>query len=272
MAHLNCSFYSPSLKKNAKITVILPTVSADDYLFHDNHPDYYCEGAKYQTLYLLHGSYGDCMDWTLLANVGRYAQEHCVAVVMPSGENSSYVDMLHGEAYLTYISEELPEFLSKIFPLSKKREDTFIAGLSMGGFGTFRAAFEHPERYAAAASLSGALDKTRIQNSQEAHSKKMPLNYRKAVFGENLEACGGKDDLRVVLKKRLDENASLPKLYHTIGTEDFLKDSSEDFINYAKELGVSIEYVTHPGIHDWKFWDTYIQEVLDWLPLANNMV
>lgn len=272
MAHLNCSFYSPSLRKNAKLTVILPTVSADDYLFNDNHPDYYKEGAKYQTLYLLHGSYGDCTDWTLFANMVRYAQEHCLAVVMPSGENSSYVNMAHGEDYLTYISEELPDFLCKMFPLSRKREDTFIAGLSMGGYGTFRAALEHPERYAAAASLSGALDKTRIQNSDEAHSRKMPLNYRKAVFGDNLMEAGGENDLRRVLRKRLDEGAELPKLYHTIGTEDFLKESSEDFLNYAKEQGVEITYVTHPGVHDWNFWDTYIQEVLDWLPLANNMV
>ena len=71
MAHLDCSFYSPSLRKNAKLTVFLPTMSADDYLYNDDHPRYFAPDAKYQTLYLLHGSYGDCMDWCLLANVER---------------------------------------------------------------------------------------------------------------------------------------------------------------------------------------------------------
>lgn len=131
MAHLDCSFYSPSLRKNAKLTVFLPTMSADDYLYNDGHPRYFAPGARYQTLYLLHGSYGDCMDWCLLANAERYAQDHCLAVVMPSGENSNYVDMAHGEEYLTYITKELPAFLTTLFPLSTKREDTFIAGLSM---------------------------------------------------------------------------------------------------------------------------------------------
>ena len=40
----------------------------------------------------------------------------------------------------------------------------------------------------------------------------------------------------------------------------------------VKELGVEIKYTLHPGVHDWNFWDSYIKEVLDWLPLANDMV
>lgn len=273
MAHLDCSFYSPSLRKNAKLTVFLPTMSADDYLYNDDHPRYFAPDAKYQTLYLLHGSYGDCMDWCLLANVERYAQDHCLAVVMPSGENSNYVDMAHGEEYLTYITKELPAFLTTLFPLSTKREDTFIAGLSMGGGGAFRAALARPELYAAAASLSGGLNKALRPTGTEAHAAKMPLNYRKACFGETgAPAIGGKDDLMAVLKADVDAGKDLPKLYHTIGDEDFLRESSEGFLEYAKGLGVDIEYHVHPGVHNWDFWDRYLKDVLDWLPLANDMV
>ncbi|MEG1873912.1 MAG: acetylesterase, partial [Ruthenibacterium sp.] len=88
MAHIQCSFFSPALQKNANAMVFIPTVSADDYLGDEPMPDYCAADKKYQTLYLLHGSYGDCNDWVHLASVERYAQEACLAVVMPSGENS----------------------------------------------------------------------------------------------------------------------------------------------------------------------------------------
>ena len=142
MAYMDCGFYSKSLMKNARILVFIPTMSADDYLT-GNHADYYREHSKYQTLYLLHGSYGDCTDWTRFTNILRYAQERCLAVVMPSAENSCYINMAQGEPYLDYISLELPDFLSTLFPLSGKREDTFIAGLSMGGYGAFPVSYTH---------------------------------------------------------------------------------------------------------------------------------
>ncbi len=272
MAHFDMSFYSPSLRKNAKLTVFLPTVSADDYL-NDAPVRYYDADTCYQTLYLLHGSYGDCMDWALFTGLERYAQDHCLAVVMPSAENSSYVDMVKGEDYLTYITRELPEFLCTMFPLSRRREDTFIAGLSMGGYGTYRCALERPDQYAAAASLSGGLEKIDHSTSNEAHSVKMPKRYRKAVFGESGQAVAGSDnDLRVLLKKRVDEGAKLPQLFHTIGEDDFLREGGEAFLSYAESLGVHIDYRLHPGVHNWDFWDAYIKEVLDWLPLANGMV
>ncbi len=272
MAHFDLSFYSPSLRKNAKLVVFLPTMSADDFLL-DRPVRYFEPGAKYQTLYLLHGSYGDCMDWSLFTGLERYAQDHCLAVVMPSAENSSYENMVFGEEYLNYVTKELPCFLRRLFPLSAKREDNFIAGLSMGGYGTFRCALECPENCIAAASLSGALDKATTKTSNEAHSVKMPKRYRQAVFGESGQIVPGSDnDLRALLKKRVEEGADLPALFHTIGEDDFLREGGEAYIAYAKELGVEIKYTLHPGVHDWNFWDSYIKEVLDWLPLANDMV
>lgn len=271
MAHFDCSFYSDMLKKNAHVLVFIPTMSADDFL-SDEHVDYYRNGGKYQTLYLLHGSYGDCTDWARLSNVERYAQDHCLAVVMPSAENSSYVNMAYGEAYLNYISQELPDFLSKLFPLSKKREDTFIAGLSMGGYGAFRIAFEHPEIYACAASLSGALDKAALQESTGPHITKMPVHYRKAVFADIKKIRGSENDITVVLKKGIAENASMPKLYMTCGTEDFIFPSNLEFYEEAKDLSVDLTFIKHSGVHNWDFWDSHIKDVLDWLPLKHDLV
>lgn len=260
MAHIDCSFYSNSLKKNAHVIVFVPTVSADDYL-EERKVDYYSAEKKFPVLYLLHGSYGDCMDWPRLTGIERYAQEKGIAVVMPSAENSSYVNMEAGEAYLTYISEELPEFMCKMFPFSRKREDTYIAGLSMGGYGTYRCALEHPEKYGCAASLSGGLDQEVMKSVKLPHKGKMSASYVKAV---NLESDSD-NQLGNLLEKRISEKADLPKLYMVSGTEDPITPSGDAFYEKAKELGVEITYEKHPGIHDWNFWDTYIKDVLEWI-------
>lgn len=264
MAHIDCSFYSPSLKKNAHLIVFLPSVSADDYL-EDRPVRYYDPETRFPTLYLLHGSYGDCMDWCLRTGIERYAQEKGVAVVMPSGENSSYVNMAHGEAYLEYIGRELPEFTRKIFPLSRKREETWLAGLSMGGYGAFRVGLEFPETFGRLAALSGALDMQALQNSGEAHATRMPASYKNAVFADFHKVTGTRDDLAVLLAEQLAAGRPVPPLYMTCGTEDFILPTNEAFYSKAVELGVSPVFEKHPGVHNWDYWDGHIKDVLNWL-------
>lgn len=269
MAHIQMSFYSNALKKNANVMVFLPTQDADDYLFGSGNAKYAPE-KKYQTLYLLHGSYGDCMDWGRLTSVERYAQQHCLAVVMPSGENSSYLNMDYGEAYLDYIGRELPEFLRIMFPLSERREDTFIAGLSMGGYGAWRLGLEFPEQYGAIASLSGGMEMKKIQAGHSAHLDKMDHGYQAAVHGER--NCGDlRNDLLELLKADIADGKELPKLYMTCGTEDFIYSYNESFYADASQLA-PITYARHPGVHDWVFWDAHLPDVLNWLPLAGEKV
>lgn len=265
MAHIDCSFYSPSLRKNAHVIVFIPSMSADDYL-EERETHYYDAGWTCPVLYLLHGSYGDCMDWCLRTGIERYAQDKGVAVVMPSGENSSYVNMRWGENYLDYIGKELPEFMGRMFPFSRRREDTYIAGLSMGGYGAFRVALEFPETFGYAASLSGGLDMPTLQKSDEAHARKMPANYKAAVFTDCRKLEGTRDDLPVLLRERLEEGVSLPRLYMSCGTEDFIYPANEAFYESARDLGAEITYEKFPGVHDWDYWDAHIKDVLRWLP------
>lgn len=264
MAHIQCNFFSQALQKNANVIIYLPTQDADDYLFGTGNAKY-GRSRVYKTLYLLHGSYGDYMDWTRLANADRYAQEHNIAVVMPSAENSKYLNMYLGENYMDYIGKELPEFLGTIFPLSDKREDTYIAGLSMGGYGAMRIGLEFPERFGAICSLSGGLDMDMLNtgNTTEAHVAKFDKNYMKAI-SPNEKMAGTRDDLLYLLKAQLDAGKPIPKLFMACGTEDFIFPSNEKFYAEASKL-VPIDYTRAPGVHDWKFWDCHLQEALDWL-------
>lgn len=262
MAHIQLNFYSNSLQKNTNVMIFIPTIGPDDYLF-GSEEKYNLKGKKYQVLYLLHGSYDDYTSWTRNSKIECYAQEKCLAVVMPSVENSAYLDMKKGEKYQTYIAEELPHFLSVLFPISTHRKDTFIAGLSMGGGGAFRFALTFPERYCAAASLSGGLHMGILENCT--HLEKMPQNYKRAIYGDE-------ETMEVIdLLEKVDVSL-LPDLYMICGTEDFILPANESFYKKAIEKNIEITYEKTPGVHNWEFWDTHIQDALNWMPLKCRMV
>jgi putative tributyrin esterase len=150
MAFIQCDFYSETLQLSTTMNVILPrqTRSQIEKGSTRRHP----------TLLLLHGLSDDHTMWVRQTSIERYAAQYGLAVIMPAVQRSFYQDMAYGLKYWTFISEELPQLARSFFPLSAKREDNFVAGLSMGGFGAFKLALNYPEKFAAAASLSGAID------------------------------------------------------------------------------------------------------------------
>ena len=259
MAHIQMNYFSNALKQNTDVQIFLPSPEPDDYLFGDLGK-YRQKGKKYQALYLLHGSYDDGNSWVRKANIERYANEHSIAVIMPSAENSMYQNMEYGNSYETFIAEELPSFIEKLLPVSGKREDRFIAGLSMGGGGAFRMAFLYPEKYMAAASLSGGLGMEAVQGS--AHLQKMPESY--------LRAIGKRSDVEELIAGCTPEK--LPGLYMTCGTEDFILPGNRRFYEAAADKGIQVVYEEYPGTHSWEFWDKHIQDVLRWFPLKRDMV
>jgi S-formylglutathione hydrolase FrmB len=110
-----------------------------------------------KVLYLLHGLSDDASAWQRFTSIEMIARMYGLVVVMPSVGRSFYIDQPNGQKYFTYLTEELPRYLKDVFGLSPRREDTYIAGNSMGGYGAFKAALLRPELYTAAASFSGAL-------------------------------------------------------------------------------------------------------------------
>ena len=82
-----------------------------------------------------------------------------IAVVIPNGENAFYVDKhAYNDNFSTFVSKELVEFTKSILPLSDKPEDTFIGGISMGGFGSLYNGLMHPETFSKIAALSLAIN------------------------------------------------------------------------------------------------------------------
>lgn len=270
MAFFQVNFFSPTLGFNTDIDVFIPTPNSDEIL-NKKKSEYFQKNRKYQVLYLLHGAYGDYTDWMRLTSIEKYAQNHKLAVVMPSASNSFYQDMFRGSDYLTYLTEELPKFVKSIFPISGRREDTFVAGLSMGGYGAVRLAFTKPEQYAACASLSGAIDIVSCREQVVNGLIEGPFLWN-SIFEHADEIEGSDADLFALAKKQKKLGKELPKVFQTCGTEDFIYQPNVSAHKKLLEAGVDVTYEEHPGIHDWDYWDTHIQRALDWMPLANDSV
>lgn len=228
--------------------------------------------ATYPTLYLLHGAFGNYTDWISQTAIKRWAEEKELAVVMPSGDNMFYVDQKEGNNfYGEFIGKELVELTRKMFPLSQCREDTFIAGLSMGGFGALRNGLKYHETFGFIAGLSNALFLDGVEKRTNDSTFFLDRrDYMESVFG-NLETVYESDkNPRWLAKQIVEEKEKFPEIYIACGLEDGLLESNRSLRDYLHELGAPVTYEEGSGGHEWDFWNCYIKKVIDWLPLEEK--
>lgn len=263
MALIQVNFISKSLMRTVTMNVILPV---------DRMPapgEELVQVERFPTLYLLHGILGNYTDWVSGTMVQRWAEEKNLAVVMPSGDNLFYLD--HCKAHNLYgqfIGEELVEITRRMFPLSDRREDTFLAGLSMGGYGALRNGLKYHDTFGYVAGLSSALIIEELpQSTNDAPNFFQCRDYLEAVFGDLEKVAGSDADPRELVKQIKEKKGTFPKLYLACGTEDFLLPSNRSFHNFLKQEGVDCTYVEEPGGHEWDFWNRQIRQLIGWLPL-----
>ncbi|WP_026695241.1 alpha/beta hydrolase [Peribacillus kribbensis] len=257
MALLTCRFYSEVLNLSTSMTVLLPQQTQSQIGMENK-----MTSGKHQTLYLLHGLSDDDSIWTRRTSIERYAAPLGLAVVMPQVHHSFYTDMKYGNKFWTFLTEELPFIARSFFPLSEKREDNFVAGLSMGGYGALKWALNRPDQISAAASLSGVTDIAAVQKED----RLQPV--LDLVFG-NEEVKGTEHDLFSLIEKNTDRK-DRPMLYQACGTEDFLYQGNVRFKEHCERSGYPLTSLFEPGEHEWGFWDKTIQDVLAWLPLKGQ--
>lgn len=249
MVFLDCNYFSSVLRRDVSVYVLLPQTSGKGFP----------KGKCYRTLYLLHGFSDDRSAWMRRTAIERYAERYSIAVVMPDASHSFYTDMRYGSAYFTYVSGELQNDMERWFPLSDKRDDRFVAGNSMGGYGAFKLALSFPERYAKAASLSGALDIT------SERAKEILQNEYAAVYGETARASQSENNLLRLIERFPLKYLKKTMLYQICGKEDALYESNQTFRAAATKAKLSLAYFEEQGGHTWEFWDRHIQTVLEWL-------
>jgi len=258
MALFQCEFKSETLGFQTTMNVILPQKTKSQIEAEGNPSK-----NKYPVLFLFHGLSDNHTTWLRRTSIERYVEPLGLAVIMPNVHRSFYTDMASGGKYWTFISEELPRIARSFFPLSDKREDNFVAGLSMGGYGAFKLAMSFPEKYAAAASLSGVTDIVNQISISGILSKKEWEN----IFGDLYKVAGSKNDLFYLAEKLAQSEGQKPSLFQCCGTEDFLYKDNVKFRDHCRNLNLDLTYEEEPGSHEWGYWDRKLQRMLKWLPL-----
>lgn len=263
MSIMTLTYFSKALIGCTQVNLYLP-VGAE-------YEDMIEAGEKFQTLWLLHGHGGNYSEWARYTCIEKLAMDHKFAVVMPEGGHSFYSDQPNNKNYYTYITSELPAFLRKHFPLSDKREDNFIAGLSMGGCGAAKIGFANPDKYCAIGILSGGpVDPTRNMESVDPEKHAYREKY---VFGPVSEMAGTPNDVWANFARLRNCEYPMPLIYNACGTDDFIFPRYLEFKEYAQSIGMSEHVIfdeQQGGVHSWDFWDEHITRFVDYLPLKNR--
>ena len=245
MAVMTLDFYSTELKMSTLLTLIVP-----DSVRIGNQPV-----SQRKCLYLLHGLSDDATAWLRYSKAELYAMETGIVVVMPSAGRSMYCDGINGQNYFSHIANEIPEYLELVMGLSRKRENNYIAGISMGGMGASRIALTYPERFTAVGLFSGLLDiKMMLPFVTEEQKQEFPF----------IMAAASEIDTTPLNPINLldkDKQQGL-KIIVRCGQQDNLYLMSQAFYAKAAKLGLDATGIFEEGNHEWRLWDRYIEDFI----------
>ena len=277
MALSKITYYSDVMQQKIGVCVIIPE-NKWGYSLADRPADY-----RYPTLWLLCGGGFDHTDWLRYTAIELYAAKHGVAVVMPGISYAAYVDTAEGGyPYWTQISRELPEYLRKVFPLSYAREDNFVCGFSMGGYGAFKFAMQRPDMFAACGTFAGPIgiiprkpipsDAMLGQPCLRDDFCEEPFGTLWASFGSAAKRRNTPDDNLYMLEKHLEAGTSLPLFYIAVGDEDPTAPEGYVTMDEMHRMGLHFEDIRDDGKHDWVYCNKHVQRFLDWIPLNSAYI
>ena len=266
MALLTCTYYSESLLGMTKIHVYIPTPGGKEWAFGTAKDHPFFAGKKFPVLYLLHGMGEDASTILRKTRIESYAKDAQIAVVMPEGENSFYTDPAYGRRYESYIAKELPLFIQDSFPVSDKREETYIGGFSMGGFGALRLGLKYAETFAKILAFSGPYDVTEFPLHVFEGEEGTRAMHWEALAGEDFSAIPGSDlDPYVHANALAYSERVRPEIFLSCGTEDPLYPAHVKTQEVLSSLGIAYIAQEAAGGHDYDYWDPALLSAVSWL-------
>ena len=223
------------------------------------------EGEKLKVLWLLHGAAGDHRTFLYSANFNDYTRRHRCLIVLPAAHNSDYGNYEQfgtGYNFPAYFFDELMPFIYATFPASRKREDNYLLGASMGGYGAMSLGLAHPERFAALGMLGASLresaflapyidmDRAAFRALATAEPERFPTEYGVpgAIKLKEINVICRYPSVRAFLDspecmyRRFPEvvaAGTLPDIYAACGTEDMFYAPTRRFQALTEELGVT---------------------------------
>lgn len=261
MSLVQMSFNAISLARQTSLVALLPQ-DAPEYAKHNN-PNY---TRDTKTLYLLHGYSGCEWDWMLNSPIQDIAYRYNMAIIMPDGSNSFYLNgMGTGNAYADFTGKELVDFTRRTLKLSCQSEDTFIGGFSMGGYGSLHTAIAYPENFSRAFGLSCAYIVPELSGKKKGYQNGYAdYDYYAHTFGD-LDALSTSSNSIEYLVKNQDGKKDMPKLFMACGTEDFLLEANRDLYHTLQKSNISVTYKESTGNHDFRFWNEYMEPAVNFL-------
>ena len=261
MATYDITFSSGCLQRQVHFKMVIPN-DAPSFIT-DNNPNY---DRPMKTCYLLHGFSENEDVWLYGSPVWDLSSKYNIAFVMPSCDNRFYLDgEASGTEYAKYVGEELVNYTRKQFNLSDRREDTFIGGLSMGGFGAIHTGLLYNHTFGKIIAFSSALIHREVMGMTPGFANEIAnYEYYRQIFGEPKDLPTSENNPEFLYQKRKAANEPIAPIYMAIGTEDFLYNANQDFLNFLKEEGADVTYTEGPGNHNWEFWGKNIEPALCW--------
>jgi len=254
MAYFRIEYFSNALHRTTSFEMMIP---------NDLRPEAPRPDRPMSVLFLLHGYTGKAENWVPWGLPEKYN----FAIVMPSAENSFYLNgAATGSAYQTMVGEELVDYVRKTFHLAADPEHTFIAGLSMGGFGALHTGLAYPETFGKIGALSSAFIHHEVAKMKPGEGNDVAnYDYYRQCFGDPATLLERDANPEVLVKKLKAQGRKLPGIFMACGTEDFLIEPNRAMHRFLEQEQVPHEYHEAPGVHDMVFWHAWIEKTLDWM-------
>lgn len=252
---------SKLIGKNMKYSVYLPQ-------------GYTGSSRSYPVLYLLHGYTDNETGWTQFGEIEHIANEMItngdatpMIIVMPDGGVSWYINNFDKSMpYEDYFFQEFMPYIESTYRIKKEKKFRAVAGLSMGGYGSFMFAVKHPDLFSYCAPLSAAFfeEKSAINTPQASYDRTFSILYGPGLTGAARinDTYKANDPFRFVSDTMNTKKIKTVKFYLDCGDDDFLSQSNAAMHILLKEKGIPHEYRMRDGVHDWTYWRYSIKDVL----------
>jgi enterochelin esterase-like enzyme len=251
----NLSMNSKILNMERKYAIYLP-------------PGYESSERSYPVLYLLHGGGDDQTGWVQFGEVQHITDQAikegkatAMIIVMPdanTGRRGYFNDVNNEWRYEDFFFEELMPEVEKKYRIKSEKRYRAIAGLSMGGGGSFFYAMHRPDLFSSACPLSAA-----VRNNTFEEFKQGLENQKVTV--KNPGALTAYFDRHQALRQiELNDAEAMKsvKWYFDCGDDDFLYEGNSLIHIAMKKKEIPHEFRIRDGAHNWTYWRESLPEVL----------
>ncbi len=235
-------------------------------------PDYESSSRSYPVLYLLHGAGDDQTGWIQFGEVLRITDKAIgegtstpMIIVMPDANTGirGYFNDVSGEwKYEDFIFEELIPHVEQKYRIKGEKRYRAVAGLSMGGGGSFMYALHHPEMFSSACPLSAYIGPSDINQLRQ----RMPSSpiYTDAELQTYLD----RHNALTLIKEMPAEDIKAVRWFIDCGDDDFLYEGNSLIHIAMKKREIPHEYRVRDGGHGWTYWRDALPVVLDFVSQA----